>query len=93
MKSTGIIRKIDHLGRFVVPIELRRNLGIEVNDPIEIFLEEDKVILKKHVSNNACIVTGEVSDSNIKLLDGKLTLSLEAAKDLLIKINKELELK
>lgn len=46
IKSTGIVRKVDRLGRMVTPIELRRSLGVSVGDPMEIFLEEDKIILK-----------------------------------------------
>ena len=47
MKSTGIVRKVDELGRVVIPIELRRTLDIQVKDPLEIFVDEDKIILKK----------------------------------------------
>ncbi len=49
MKSTGIVRNIDELGRVVVPKELRRKLGIANTDPVEIFCEEDKIIIKKYV--------------------------------------------
>jgi len=48
MKSTGIVRKVDPLGRITIPMELRRTLFIEVKDPIEIFEEEDRIILSKH---------------------------------------------
>lgn len=48
MKSTGIVRKVDELGRIVLPIEMRRNLDIAEKDPIEIFVEGDKIILKKY---------------------------------------------
>ena len=41
MKSTGVVRKIDELGRFVLPIELRKNLGINNRDSVEIFVEND----------------------------------------------------
>lgn len=47
MKSTGIVRKIDELGRIVLPMELRRTLDILHNDPMEIYTEDDKIILKK----------------------------------------------
>jgi len=60
MKSTGIVRKIDELGRVVLPIELRKNLGIEVRDPMEIFVDEDKVVLKKY--EPADIFSGEMED-------------------------------
>ncbi|WP_079479688.1 AbrB/MazE/SpoVT family DNA-binding domain-containing protein [Halobacillus salinus] len=51
MKSTGIVRKVDELGRVVIPIELRRNLGINEKDPLEIYIDDNKVVLKKHVPN------------------------------------------
>lgn len=56
MKSTGIVRKVDELGRIVLPIELRRNLDIEVRDPVEIFLEGDRIILHKY--EPACLFCG-----------------------------------
>lgn len=57
MKATGIVRKVDELGRVVIPIELRRNLGIEIKDPLEIYVEGDQVILKKY--EPACIFCGD----------------------------------
>ena len=53
MKSTGIVRKVDELGRIVLPIELRRTRGIEEKDRIEIFVEGESVILRKY--HPACI--------------------------------------
>lgn len=50
MKSTGIVRKVDDLGRIVIPIELRKNLEIEIGTPIEIFTEENEIILKKQIT-------------------------------------------
>ena len=47
MKSTGIIRKVDELGRIVLPIELRRTLDIEVRDEMEIYIDDDKIVLQK----------------------------------------------
>ena len=49
MKSTGIVRNIDELGRVVVPKELRKKLGIANTDPVEIYVDEDKIILKKYI--------------------------------------------
>lgn len=89
MKSTGMVRKVDELGRLVIPKELRRTLGIENGDPVEIFIDGDQIILKKYKPNMACAVTGEVSDDNLVLLGGKLVLSLEGAKKLI----NEIELK
>ena len=48
MKATGITRKVDELGRIVLPRELRRNLGIEVADTLEIFTENDTIILRRY---------------------------------------------
>lgn len=48
MKSTGIVRKVDELGRVVLPIELRRNLDIHEKDALEIFVDDEKIILKKY---------------------------------------------
>ncbi len=53
MKSTGIIRQIDRMGRIVLPAELRRSMDIEVADTMEIFVEGDAIILKKY--HPACI--------------------------------------
>ncbi|WP_317854957.1 AbrB/MazE/SpoVT family DNA-binding domain-containing protein [Chakrabartyella piscis] len=60
MKSTGIVRKVDELGRVVLPIELRRNMGIEIKDSLEIFVKEDTIILKKY--EPADIFTGDMDN-------------------------------
>jgi transcriptional pleiotropic regulator of transition state genes len=59
MKSTGIVRKMDGLGRVVLPMELRRTHGINENDPIEIFTEGKNIILRPY--KRGCDVCGEVS--------------------------------
>ena len=56
MKSTGIVRKVDDLGRIVLPIELRRTLDIAERDELEIYLDDDKVILRKY--EPSCIFCG-----------------------------------
>lgn len=84
MKSTGIVRKVDELGRVVIPIELRRTLGISEKDALEIYVDDDRIILKKYKPSMTCHITGEVSDDNISLLDGKIVLSRKGAQ-LLIK--------
>ena len=48
MKSTGIIRRIDDLGRVVIPKEIRKNLNIKENDSLEIFIDGENIILKKY---------------------------------------------
>ena len=60
MKSTGIVRKVDELGRIVLPIELRRTLEINVKDAIEIYVEGNTVILKKY--EPACIFCGNAKN-------------------------------
>ena len=60
MKSTGIVRKVDELGRVVLPIELRRNMGIEIKDSLEIFVDENTIILQKY--EPADIFTGSMDD-------------------------------
>lgn len=60
MTSTGIVRQIDRVGRFVLPIELRRTLGIEDNDELEIFIEDGGIVLKKH--QTACAFCGTQRD-------------------------------
>lgn len=60
MKSTGIVRKVDELGRIVLPIELRRTLDIEVKDAIEIFVDGNQIILKKY--EPACTFCGDAKD-------------------------------
>ena len=56
MKSTGIYRKVDELGRIVIPIELRTKLDIQEKDSLEIFVEGNSIVLKKYRSN--CIFCG-----------------------------------
>lgn len=60
MKSTGIVRKVDELGRVVIPIELRRTLNIDVKDALEIYVDGEKIILKKY--EPACIFCGNADN-------------------------------
>ncbi len=60
MKSTGIVRRVDELGRIVLPIELRRTLGIEEKDRIEIFVDGESIILRKY--QPACIFCDNAKD-------------------------------
>lgn len=57
MKATGIVRKVDELGRIVIPKEIRKVLRIEEKDGLEIYVEEDRIILKKY--EPSCIFCGE----------------------------------
>ena len=51
MKSTGMVRKVDELGRIVLPISIRQNMGIEARDSVEIFTDENRIILQKYQSS------------------------------------------
>ncbi|PNK22281.1 AbrB family transcriptional regulator [Bacillus thuringiensis] len=90
MKSTGVTRKIDELGRIVLPKELRTTLGITEKDPIEIFVEDEKIILQKYKSYDACAITGDISEKNISLANGKIVLSPEGAELLIKEIQQQL---
>lgn len=76
MKSTGIVRRVDELGRVVLPIELRNNLGINEKDPLEIYVDGSSIVLKKHQEN--CILCGNTK----KLIEvnGKLVCATCAKK-------------
>lgn len=67
MKSSGIVRRIDELGRIVLPIELRRTLDWKERDRVEIFTEGDRVILQKF-EPNCCFCGG---DKDLKEFQGK----------------------
>ncbi|GAE92429.1 transition state regulatory protein AbrB [Gracilibacillus boraciitolerans JCM 21714] len=90
MKSTGIVRKLDNLGRIVIPKEVRRSLGLDEKDPVEIFVNGEQIILQKYSSPNECMITGEVRDDNLVLANGQIVLSPEGAKQLVDAINKKL---
>jgi transcriptional pleiotropic regulator of transition state genes len=63
-----MVRKVDNLGRVVLPIELRRNLGIDIKDPLEIYVDGDTIILKKY--EPACIFCGNAK--NVSTIHGKI---------------------
>ena len=67
MKATGIVRPVDPLGRVVIPIELRRNLGINTDDSLEVFVDGQFIMLKKY--EPACIFCG--SSKDIQQVKGK----------------------
>jgi len=60
LKSTGVVRKTDELGRVVIPIELRRNMDIRYKDPLEIYTSGEYIILQKY--QPACIFCGEAGE-------------------------------
>lgn len=68
MKATGIVRKVDDLGRVVLPIELRRNLGIGIGDPLEIYTENDAIVLKRY---NAVDDVASVAERLKKMIEAE----------------------
>ena len=67
MKSTGVVRKMDDLGRIVLPIEIRKAMEIGEKDAVEIFTDGDKSILRKY--QPACLFCGDASE--VLLFEGK----------------------
>ena len=63
MKSTGIVRKVDELGRIVLPIELRRTLDIAERDALEIYVDGTSIVLQKHES--CCVFCGSSADVSV----------------------------
>ncbi|OUB90294.1 MULTISPECIES: AbrB/MazE/SpoVT family DNA-binding domain-containing protein [Bacillus cereus group] len=86
MKNTGVARKVDELGRVVIPVELRRTLGITEGTALDFHVDSENIVLRKH--EKSCFVTGEVSENNIELLGGRMFLSKEGAIELLDLIQK-----
>ena len=72
MKSTGMVRKVDELGRIVIPIEIRQNMDIKVKDSLEIFIDNDTIILRKY--QPACIFCGN-ADNVIYFKDKRICSS------------------
>ena len=60
MKSTGIVRRVDELGRVVIPIEIRNQFNIVEKDPIEIYVDGSSIVLKKFEPN--CIFCGSTEN-------------------------------
>ncbi|MCR4804216.1 MAG: AbrB/MazE/SpoVT family DNA-binding domain-containing protein [Clostridia bacterium] len=80
MKATGIVRKLDQLGRIVIPKELRNTFDLSEGDPIEIYVENSDIILRKY--QPACIFCNDATD--VKVFEGKNICSscLEKLKNL-----------
>lgn len=67
MRSTGIIRRLDSLGRFVLPKELRKAYNITDDTPLEIFTEGDTILLRKYHPAGSCALCGEVDPAAVTL--------------------------
>ncbi|MFS0574687.1 AbrB/MazE/SpoVT family DNA-binding domain-containing protein [Sporosarcina sp. 179-K 3D1 HS] len=85
MRSLGIVRKVDQLGRIVIPKELRNTLQLGTGTPMEIFVDEDMILLRKYTISEACAVTGEVTPEN-KMYSNGMYLSPKGAQILLEEI-------
>ena len=85
MKSTGIVRRVDELGRVVIPIELRNKFDIKEKDPIEIYVDGSSIILKKYEPN--CIFCG----STKKLVPFKDKLVCSKCAEQLTEVSKKEE--
>lgn len=77
MKATGIVRQLDGLGRIVIPMELRRTLGIDEKDPLEIFVDGQCIVLQKY--SPGCVFCEDSSEEMTHLF-GKLVCGKCAAK-------------
>ncbi|KPU55836.1 AbrB/MazE/SpoVT family DNA-binding domain-containing protein [Bacillus wiedmannii] len=89
MKNTGVARKVDELGRVVIPVELRRTLGIAEGTALNFHVNGENVILRKQ--EKSCFVTGEVSESNMELLGGRMFLSKAGVSELLDALEKSVK--
>jgi len=69
MKSTGIVRKVDSLGRFIVPKELRTVLNVDIGDAFEIFTDGRNICLRKY--NPGCIICGEMEEAELRQIGDK----------------------
>ncbi|WP_211656324.1 AbrB/MazE/SpoVT family DNA-binding domain-containing protein (plasmid) [Planococcus maritimus] len=67
MKSTLVTRKVSHLGHIMIPISQRKTLNISVGDELEIFIENEKIIMKKHLNKESCVITGALIDKETDL--------------------------
>lgn len=95
MKSTGIVRRIDELGRIVIPKEIRKNLGIREGENLEIFIEENKIVLQKQmVMDNAKQITEKLVNLVLDIYDINIIVtnrdSVVISTDSDIKVNEKI---
>ena len=80
MKATGVVRRVDEIGRLVIPKEIRKVYGIEHGTPMEFFIDNENIIIRKYQSNRTCFECGEVKE---ELLGTKVLLCRSCATKLL----------
>lgn len=71
-KATGIVRRVDDLGRVVIPKELRRVYGIADGDPVEIFTTGEEIVLRKYVPSTGCTFCGTVTEYYAEMGDHRI---------------------
>jgi transcriptional pleiotropic regulator of transition state genes len=71
MKATGIVRRIDDLGRLVIPKELRKTYNLDTDTPVEIFTENNSIVLKKYEAETRCVFCGEDNQDKLLKFKGK----------------------
>lgn len=92
MKSTGMVRVIDVLGRIVIPAEMRKTLGWNIKDAVEFYVDGQCVVLKKYEGANTCMLTGEFVKNPITAGNGRIVLSPEGADQLMKELGKQLDI-
>ena len=101
MKSTGVIRRIDELGRIVIPKEIRRNLGIRDGENVEIFTDSDSIILKKYyrmststdLANSLCELINSEFNYKIMITDREKIIATSGFKESILNKNLPKEIK
>lgn len=91
MKAIGIEKRVDSVGRIVIPKEIRRLLNIDFGDILEVLIDSGNIIVRK-AAGTKCLITGERTGNMIKLADGKIVVSNEGAKILRAEIAKEIKI-
>lgn len=86
--ESGIVRKIDDLGRIVLPKEFKYTLKLKLNNNLEIFTDEKRIILKQCFLDKVCMITGVINDNNFSFDNGKFVLSKGGANILIKELQK-----
>ncbi len=91
LKRTGMVRHIDSLGRIVLPSEMRKVLNIKEEQLLEIFIEDQTIMLKKYDADKSCLLTGQITKYNKSYGNGNVVLSPEGAERLLVELKQLLK--
>lgn len=85
MKATGIVRRVDDLGRIVIPKEIRRQLGVSENTPMELYLEDKSLVIRKYNTNNC--IKDRLDEFKSVFYDSREDLDSETANAIEVHIN------